>query len=400
VVVEDGTVDDGTPALSRLVGDVDAFASDVWGRCARHWRDRGPFHDLVSTEAIEAMLRRTARRPTFRVVRDGPTVPVADYTRAVHLGGTTVDDVADVERIVGLVAGGATVVVQGLQHTWDPLVELCAALDAETSHRTQANAYLTPARTTALRRHADQHHVLALQVEGTKRWEVDGLGELVMAPGDVLYVPRGTVHAAASQERHSLHVTIGIHARTPRQVLAALVQRLDGAGLDAPLPLGFGEVADDDALRRALESAAAVVGDAVRDVVDGAQGFDDVVAHERDLVARRRAGAAPPGALRSVLDLGAVDDATVVRLRAGVTVRCGEDAVHVVGDRHRLAVPLVAGAALERLAASGELAVRELRGLDEGSRAVLARRLLRDGFAVPVPGPPGSGGPRTGTCPR
>ena len=104
--------------------------------------------------------------------------------------------------------------LQGLHHLWPPLQRFCGRLERATSHAVQANAYLSPPGAAALRHHRDTHEVLALQVEGSKTWQIDGLGPVTMEAGDVAYLPAGTGHAAAAQERHSLHVTIGVLATT------------------------------------------------------------------------------------------------------------------------------------------------------------------------------------------
>lgn len=371
--------------LGRLVDDPERFARELWGRRPCCWRDRGPFDDLISTADVESLLRRHARRPSFRVIRDGPTIPVSAYTRSVHLGGATVDEVADVDRIIALVADGATVVIQGLQHTWGPLAELCEQIAAETSHRAQANAYLSPARTTGLRRHADTHDVLAIQVEGAKHWDVDGLGEVVVHAGDVLYVPAGVAHAAASRDRPSLHVTIGLHARTLRSALVAVVEELarelDG---DAPLPLGYARPERRPDLDRELRAAVVRLSDSLRASIAEPAALDRHVERERGRAARR-SGGAPVGSLAAVLDLGQIDGRTTIRLRTGVRVDERDTDVVVHDARQRLTAPKVAAPALRALADAGDLVVADLPGLDPESRTVLARRLIRDGFALAVP---------------
>ena len=106
-------MDDDLAALARCVGDVDRFGTELWGQQPFVWRDRGCFTDLLTTEDVETLLRSAGRRPSFRLVRDGQTLPPAASTRPVRLGGTVVDDAADLSRITELVGGGATIVLQG-----------------------------------------------------------------------------------------------------------------------------------------------------------------------------------------------------------------------------------------------------------------------------------------------
>jgi hypothetical protein len=130
--------------LARFVGDVDHFATAFWGRAPLIRRHAGPFDDLLDVASVERLLADLGRRPTFRLVRDGASVPVAEYTLRTRVGGTDVDEVADIDKILDLVAGGATVVMQGLQRLWPPLATCCLEIEAALGHPVQANAYLSP----------------------------------------------------------------------------------------------------------------------------------------------------------------------------------------------------------------------------------------------------------------
>jgi mannose-6-phosphate isomerase-like protein (cupin superfamily) len=376
-----------TASLVRCVGDVDRFAAETWGRRPDVYRGRGSFADLLTTDDVERLLRRHARRPAFRVVRDGPTVAATEYTRSVHIGGTSVDDVADVDRIVALAAAGATVVVQGLQHTWDPLARFCEDLTAITSHRVQANAYLSPAGTTALRRHADTHHVLVLQVEGAKQWDIDGVGEVTLEAGDVAYVPAGVQHAAWSGAEHSLHITLGLLVRTHRDALLAAAGRLLDRTAEASRPLALGYASANPppgaTIRDDVAELLRTVGSRLQHVDP-----DDVVRHEIERVGRRSAPL-PAGVLRGVLDPSTIADTTLLRPAPRLRVDAGaDDAVVIRGERTRLTAPAFVRPALEALVGGTALRVCDLPGLDADDRLVLARRLVRDGFATPVPPDP------------
>ncbi|KPC69204.1 hypothetical protein ADL27_54620, partial [Streptomyces sp. NRRL F-6602] len=67
---------------------------------------------------------------------------------------------------------GATLVLQALHRTWQPVAEFCAGLGTELGHPVQANAYVTPPQNRGFDDHYDVHDVFVLQIEGTKRWLV------------------------------------------------------------------------------------------------------------------------------------------------------------------------------------------------------------------------------------
>lgn len=363
-------------ALARCVGDVDVFAELYWGRRALLRRNAGRFGDLIDLDAVETLLVTTARRPTFRLVRDGAPLSPGRYTTTVRLGGATIDDAADVGRIAELVSDGATLVLQGLQRTWLPLVRFCRSLERATSHPVQANAYLTPAGAAGLRAHGDAHEVVVLQVAGTKTWTVDGLGELELVTGDALYLPAGTTHAAAAQSETSLHLTIGILRDTYRHVIGRM---LDDADLDRPLPLGFARPEHAGALAAGLAHVLSATSSHLARA-DAAE----VAATEVGRAARRRRPVWT-GQLRSVLAMTDIGDGTRLVRRpdnpATIGAAVDADGRLVLGlvDRE-LSLPAHARGALEVVLGRREMVVGDLVGLDLPGRCVLARRLVLEGL--------------------
>ena len=346
---------------------------------------RGCFTDLLTTEDVETLLRSGGRRPSFRLVRDGETLPPAASTRPIRIGGAVLDDAADLGRITALAGAGATIVLQGLHHLWPPLQRFCGRLERATSHVVQANAYLSPPGAAALRHHRDTHEVLALQVEGSKTWQIDGLGAVTMAAGDVAYLPAGTGHAAAAQDQHSLHLTIGVLATTYAAAVQRLVSRADGE-LGRPLPLGFARPGHADVLNDAVARALRRAGDHLL-AVDPA-----VVAAAEIHRATSRPRPPSRGTLRVAVDPSALHDG--VRLRvAGAPLRMTAegDTVVLEGGWRRLRLPAHTAAALQVVLDRDRVDVADLAGLDAASRVVLARRLVREGF---LEIDDGDGGPR------
>lgn len=356
--------------LASLVGDTDSFAESCWSVRPVVFHSSETFGDLLSGDAISDLLERAVRRPHLRMVRDGATLPAQEYTRSVRIGGVMTDDVADVERIGREFAAGATLVLQSLERIHPPLRELAAALEAEISHPVQTNAYLSPPGASALARHSDRHDVFVVQLEGSKSWDVEGLGPLELVEGDVLYIPRGCEHSASTNDRHSLHLTIGVLSVTYGSVIRRAVDSLEH-GFDRALPLGFA------AESQGVELAAAI-GDAISRAASQLLSRDlmDVARAEQERVRRR---ADRPGGLRRELALVGLTDATMIRVRAGATVTTiGDVVVFAFGDCE-LRMPVAAARALEALVSEETLAIRDLVGLDAASRLVLARRLLREG---------------------
>ncbi|MFL5757038.1 MAG: cupin domain-containing protein, partial [Chloroflexota bacterium] len=165
-------------------------------------------------------------------MRDGTPLPLGAYAEDVPWQPSGFTATARVERVADEFARGATVVLQGLHVHWLPAARYCRGLEQALGMPVQANAYLTPASAQGFAVHHDVHDVFVLQVAGRKRWRLyepvlelplrsqrwsRALGdpgapvhELVLEPGDTLYVPRGWPHEAATGDGESLHLTVGL----------------------------------------------------------------------------------------------------------------------------------------------------------------------------------------------
>jgi hypothetical protein len=223
--------------------------------------------------------------------------------------------------------------------------------------------------------------VFVFQTHGSKVWEVHdrtGGGEpqtVVLEPGVAMYLPTGTPHAARTQDTVSLHVTVGINQVTWRHVLdRVLAGPLEATGADH-LPAGYLEdpAVVADGLAERLESLAA----ALREVDPAAVADAEV---RRFLTGRTLW---QRGGLRDRVAAEGLVDTTRLRRRAGhpcVLVEEGDRLRVLLGDRD-LTMPARLTAALEVVRAAGTFRPADLAGhLDEQSRLVVCRRLVREGL--------------------
>jgi hypothetical protein len=390
------------------VGDVEAFSATHWGTAPLRRTGGGrTFDDLLSLADVDHIVATTApRRPAVRLVRDGEPIDPARYTRTAQVGGERVEGLVDPARAFDLFADGATIVLQSLQRSWAPLGRFCRQLERELAHPVQANAYLTPAGAAGLAAHHDTHDVLVLQVAGHKHWVVHEplvdaplrhqraaraaaagqpvLFEAELGPGDVLYLPRGFIHAARAQASVSLHLTIGVLAHTVADVVHDLVRRALDAdpGLRRSLPIG---AARDEALLADLVAATGAS-------LAASAGAVDPGPVAADLARRLTPGRRPSleGQLQQIAGLAAISDTTCVRRRHGSTWRCeaSADELRLVLADRTVHLPVPLRPALDRLADGDPVAVRDLADLLDGpSRLVLVRRLVREGALVAVDDP-------------
>ena len=281
--------------------------------------------------------------------------------------------------------------LQALHRTWEPVADFSAALSGELGHPVQANAYITPPQNRGFDDHYDVHDVFVLQIEGTKRWVLhepvhpDPLrdqpwtdrrsavaeaakGEahldVVLEPGDALYLPRGWLHAAQAQGAVSIHLTLGIHTWTRHGLAEQLAQEALALLAEDPemrgsLPLGVdGPGGELDTVRERLVAALAAA--------DPTPRFQ-----------RTRRGQGRPAPLGPLAQLAAVQDlgpGSPVRLRGALEARLeGPRLSTRVGwlDFPETDLPSVSCLLDGEVHTAGELGVE------------LVARLLRAGVLVP-----------------
>lgn len=294
---------------------------------------------------------------------------------------------------------GATIVLQGLHLNWEPLAVFSRELERDLGHTVQANAYYTPRDSQGLAVHHDTHDVFVLQVAGEKRWlvydpvfplplkqqryrrELGGPGEVVhdvvLRPGDTLYLPRGWLHEAVTSETDSLHITVGVNVYT---------------WIDA-FKAALAECEQEEAFRRSVPEE----GDGGEDLLDGlrARLRPDLVTdrRRRRFLATRRP--IRGGQLTQVRALGRLGLETELERRP--TVLAELDGTTLTFEGKRLDFPTHVTEELEFIAASEEpFRAADLPGeLDAESRLVLVRRLVREGFLLVSE--PARGGPSPGS---
>jgi len=414
------------PALARCTAVPGAeFAERVWSRvpslstAADLPRD---FTDLLTLTEVDVLLAEQGlRTPFLRVAKDGGVVPERRWTGGGGVGAGITDQVRD-DRVAEQFADGATVVLQALHRTHAPLARFAADLAADLGHPVQVNAYVTPPQNQGFSSHYDVHDVFVLQVAGEKRWRLHApvvtdperddpwtdhrvavqaraaeapYLEIVLRPGDALYLPRGWLHAATALGEVSAHLTVGVHVLTRSalvEALAALV--LDEPDLRSTLPLGT-DVTDPDLLAPHLSATVDALVARLRTV------SVDLVAERLTpgvLAGNRPAPLAPLAQAAAVASAG---PDSVVRRRAGLrsVLRQRDDAlVLVLGDR-RVEVPARAREALALLLGGDDVAVRDLPGVEADDAVGLVRRLLREGVVVPATGPASGSRPAAATGP-
>jgi len=213
--------------------------------------------------------------------------------------------------------------------------------------------------------------------------EGDPVIDAVLRPGDVLYLPRGYLHAATALGDISAHLTVGVHSVTrwaAAEAVLDLVRTLapEDPELRRSLPLGV-DLADPEAVR---DDVAAVV----RSLTGWLERTDPAEVADR-LRARTWAQVRPEPVAplaQSTAAAGLTAD-TLLRLRPRLRCVLREpvgDRVALLAGRRTHDLPASTRPALAALLEAGELKVGNLPGLEPVDRLTLARRLVTEAVAV------------------
>lgn len=183
---------------------------------------------LFSWRDIDTLLSERALNENVKIQRDGAVIPRLMYT--CNEGKRL-----DVRAFHDLLCQGVSVMVIGVDRSIPQIAQLSVAIERQMGINTHVNAYLSFFKGGAFRPHCDIHDVLIVQVHGDKQWrvwntQVEYPVELAdrskvdaniapdqvidMAPGDVLFIPRGEPHSAAVSTKHSVHLTFGLLSET------------------------------------------------------------------------------------------------------------------------------------------------------------------------------------------
>ena len=397
-MIEKGTLVE--PSLAWLLQPlaVETFLNEIWAETHYHVTRHCPgyFDELLpGPSAVEELLESFRTEPSkVRLIREHDKRSSGNY----RLG----DGTLDLTQVRSDFTDGYTIVLDDVEQYVRAIASLAHAIEIELNFATKVNAYITPPESQGFVAHYDGHDVLILQIQGSKIWHLyDGIDvpphqlrreekwvaaeglsrstDVRLEVGDVLYLPRGLVHAAEATSEPSVHLTVGIHAPTALTFAAAALNALSFTDdrLNARLPPRHLDDADARATLGALLRDAARIVEDPRAIAGGLDALADILVHR---------GQCPPVGQAS--DAIAIDGQTVVKkcqpLYSRVTTANDRVALHfaqlsiTVSPDHKAAMLFASGS-------TEPFRVCDLPGLRPAQQTELARSLIVSGFLVRCP---------------
>jgi bifunctional lysine-specific demethylase and histidyl-hydroxylase NO66 len=390
---------------------MEEFSRDYYARAALHVGRNDPerFARIYGVPDVEEALATGSRETSnFAIVKAGSAqlplelyAPLRAKVRASYTKESPVATI-DARKVAEYFGQGWTLVIKDAALFSARMQQFCNALQSQTGWYVQPNVYLTPASAQGFGIHYDTHDTTIVQIEGEKTWRIyepvvplpiesqpynaeqhkDKLRlhrEVLMQPGDTLYIPGGFPHEAVSHGKRTLHVTF---AALTMRVIDLLEQMLSFAAtqdveLRRTLPPGwnrdpefganlFASLAGNVAEAFSPERARAA-GDRLQLDYFGASRID-----ARDVFAR-------------VEDAIKIDASTELRLRAEVphTVCEGDPTFSLLMPGRSLLIPTACLEAMRRIE-RGNVRVEELPGLADVNQLWLVRLLLTYGVVEVV----------------
>jgi ribosomal protein L16 Arg81 hydroxylase len=233
------------PALVDVLSDAAVFG-DKWNRSHVIVREAVRPNDFISTTEIRAKLSASLLRwPYFSLLSDGDGPAPATYTSSRRVLGQMSHGFPDAKAIERLMGEGCSLKLNRLSDWHRPTRDLVGQLNAQMPIAAASYAFWTPPTRRGMLPHRDAAHVVAIQLEGVKRWRLyveDGqirpsagldvdaekpTHEFELHPGDVLYLPHGWPHDAIALGGASMHLTFTLTPPTLEDFAESLVDTFE-----------------------------------------------------------------------------------------------------------------------------------------------------------------------------
>lgn len=381
-----------TLSLASLIAPVseEEFRSVYWEQrpLVVHRQQPDYYGDLFTLRDFDGAITRT---PDYVKLANAVANKNASYQSMMAEG---------LEAVLTDMRNGGTLVLDHLHHREPNLSLLCTTLAAELGHRFQTNLYLTPANGKGFSPHWDNHDVFIIQVVGSKHWSIEkqrrifprkddsmeeegrelrgAVDSFVLEQGDIIYIPRGYVHAAECGAEASLHITLGFTATFWEDILGATVKAavIEDERLRQVMPLGFSH-APREALVKRLRGMLREMSDEtfLNRVIE--QYLDELVRMQKLDISHQVLEFFSP---KRPLTLDCV---MTTRRAIYFQMHAGDNSIRLNYGARSIVFPHFFREALEFSLKGATFAIRDLPGdLQDEERIAFAERLLEEGLLV------------------
>ena len=278
---------------------VDDFIRDHLEKETLHLRrdDERLVDGIFDLDSMSHCLRymKPHTRESLRVIPKGEAGEIT--AQALQMARMSGDD--GLTYLAGEFAKGSTITFNSAEEYWLPITRIVDDLKRSLASDVKCNVYCTPPDSQGFDTHVDAHDVLVLQTSGSKTWRIhevqeelpvessplssemfprlasdmpdygDPAREVLLRPGDLLYLPRGVPHSAASTTEHSIHLTIGLYPVRTHEFIGKLVDLVAYTDVRLRRRIEIGKLRGEIPMGSAAEI--------LREVADICDGLDEPV---------------------------------------------------------------------------------------------------------------------------
>lgn len=360
--------------------------------------DANYYHNVLNINELDRYFQaRNLTHDFLRVTNNGGDYNPDSWTRFEQRSNTDPYRIVVIEKLFSLFNEGATIIINAAQTAIPSLTSFCSSLEHELKTWVQPNIYITPPESQGFVPHFDPHDVFVIQITGRKKWllydypeklpvsvrsvsdyeyekkEPDHIVE--MQAGDLLYMPRGTVHFAKSYDEAAIHVTVGLMARCWFHLLKDLVEvAQEDVAFRKMLPLGL--QSEDDKTNFIEEFGQKLKELMAKTDIRSLVNNNHANFVERRLIDRQ-------GHFTDLLQAEKIKLETVVTKRAGIDYlleQNGKD-ICIKFSAEKIYLPSYLSDSLDLFLYDKPFAVSEIKGLiSDSGKISLVKRFVQSGF--------------------
>ncbi len=237
---------------------VEDFFAQLHGKRAVHIPGNDDkLANVFSWDEFNRLLNQTTlwSDQSTRMVLNGRSLDSSEFCSAGHNREGKRAMMLDPRRVAKHLCSGATLILSLVERLSPGISAVTTALEMAMGAPAQCNAYCSWSEQQGFSSHFDSADVFALHIAGQKTWCIYEerflhpvpqtkfcyeaiplaqherargklLKQVVMSPGDVLYIPRGQYHDATATSDASLHLSFSIERPTGLNFMALLSQSL------------------------------------------------------------------------------------------------------------------------------------------------------------------------------
>lgn len=203
----------------------------------------GYYDRILSVSDIDAFLWQQNLMPeSMKLMQNGTEISQSGWTRTDTLINGNRKTVVNPDKVFSLFQKGATIIINAAEKSIPKLARACRAFEQEMKINIQSNIYITPPNSQGFAIHYDPHDIFSMQIKGPKTWKIyhpdkqlptkyrpftdnpELAGQFDIHSGDMLYMPRGTIHEAFSSTTSTIHVNFSCKPRYGFHLLEELAR--------------------------------------------------------------------------------------------------------------------------------------------------------------------------------